>query len=138
MGVQSFMTPGNKAGATVNVFGTGFAAYPTGGEVSIIASAVAGQGHRRSDSERAIGICIDYARDNNLFRSAGSVVVYTALDGGKVGIVEEAVIANVPAEAYGIAIAGAVRDGGDTNIIENAHRQLIDVLRETDQLSVEP
>lgn len=138
MGIQADMVPGNKPSAVISAFIVGAANYPAPEQVSIIASPVAGQGHRRADAERAIDLCINYARDNNLFTTPGSLCVVTTLDGGKDAIAEISVISDVPAEAFGLAITGTVRGGGDTNIIENAHRQLIEVLRESDQLTVEP
>ena len=134
MGVEASMTIGTKTSAVAAVVASGAAVFPAAGKVGIVSILPAADTGRIGEVQRAINHCIDYARDNNLFRSATSIAVVTTLNGGKVAVRTETLSTNVVTNDVGIMILGAVRDGGDTNIVENAHQQLLDFMNENDRL----
>ena len=84
MGVQAIRTiTGKKEDTVLTTPATALAAFPAAGEVSVVTILAVADQHRLADAERAIRICLDYARDNNLYTSAVSVSVVTTLNGGK-------------------------------------------------------
>jgi len=134
MGVQAFQFIGDKKGRTYAVVASGAALYPNFGEVSIVSILPAPDLHRSGEVQRAIMYCLEYARDNDLYTSAGSISVVTSLDGGKSAVRTEAIAANVVTNDVGIMITGSTRNDGGTNITYEAHRQLIDGSREDERL----
>ncbi len=137
MGVQSTMTIGDKKAAIAVTQSPGGAFFPTTNNISIISLAIATDEHRLGEIHRAIGYCIDYARDNNLFSNTTltDLAVITTLNGGKAAVRTELIAADVVLGEVGIMLGTAVRVRGATNITENAHRQLLDWAREAQRLA---
>ena len=136
MGAQATMAIGDKAKAfAINLAEGGLGTFPAANQVSIISLPATADAHRLADIQRAVVICLDFARDNNLFISAVSVAVLTTLNGGKVAVRTEALASAAIIDDVGILIVGSVRDGGDTNIVDNAHKQLLQFMREEGRLA---
>lgn len=134
MGVQCYMTIGDKKGSSAFPIASGGGAYPTTEEVGIISILPAADLHRLGEVQRTVMYCLEYARDNNIFISAGSIAIVTTLDAGKSGIREEGIIANVVTDEVGIMVVGSTRVDGGTLITYEAHRQLLDWMNENDRL----
>ncbi len=135
MGVECYMTVGDKKGSTAFPIASGGGAFPSIGEVGIITILPAADLHRLGEVQRAVMYCLEYARDNNTSSAAaGPLAIVTSLDGGKNGIREESVIVNVVTNDVGIIINSADRGKTQTSINYEAQRQLLDWMNENDRL----
>ena len=134
MGVQATMTIGDKRGSAATVIASGGATYPGANQVRVVTILPTADLHRSVEIHSAIRACLDYARDNNLFVASGAMAVVTSLDGKKAAIRTVGIAANVVTGDVGIMIAGSVRNQGGINITDNAHKQLLDWMREEDRL----
>lgn len=135
MGVQALMSFHNKRTVSIVTRASGTAIYPGFGVVSTVSILPAADLHRIGEVERCVMYCLEYARDNNIFVSSGSISIVTTLDGGKNGIVEIPIATNVITGHVGIMITGTVRDNGGTLITYEAHRQCLDAMREQGRLA---
>ncbi len=134
MGVQATMTIGVKAGATAQTILTGAAGFPSFNEVSIIGIPVTADLGRLADIHRTIRLVIDYVRDNKLFFGNGSTGYLTSLDEGKAGIRNISIVTQAVDGDFGLMVNGAVKNLGNRLDTENAHRQLLDWMRENQRL----
>jgi len=134
MGVQATMTIGQKAGATAQAISTGTASYPSFDEVRIIGIPATNDSGRLADIHRTIRLVIDYVRDNKLFIGAGAAGYLTSLDAGKAGIRSISIATEAVTNDFGIMVNGAVKGRGNRLDTENAHRQLLDWMRENQRL----
>ena len=136
MGVQATMTIGDKKGASFAVVASGGATYPAINQVSIVSILDGDDAERYADIERAHQICMDYAKENNLFNSAGSIAIVTTLDGGKEAVTTKNLAADVVTGDVGLMVVGSQRNKGYSNIQHEAYIQLIDAARENTRLGV--
>ncbi len=136
MGVQASMTIEQKPKAVaINLGEPGLGTFPIAGDVSIISLPAILDEHRLADIQRAVVICLDFARDNNLFTSAVSVAVLTTLNGGKNTVRTETLASAAVTGDVGLLIVGTVRAVGDTHIVDGAHKQLLQFMREEGRLA---
>ncbi len=135
MGVQSTMTIGDKQGSAAVTVASGAATFPSTFQVRIVSILPAADLHRLADIQRAVQICIDYARDNNLYTGGASIYVVTTLSGGKVAIRTGAVASAVVTNDVGIMVNNFESAKGARNIMDNAHKQLLDWMNEQDRLA---
>ncbi len=136
MGVQAIMTIGDKKGSVVNTVATAAAVFPSTFEVSIVSILPTADLHRLADIQRAVKLCIDYARDNNLYGGGSQLYVVTTLNGGKAAIRSNNVANEVVTNDVGIMLNTFEIAKGSRNIMDNAHRQLLDWMNEQDRLAV--
>lgn len=134
MPLQATMTIGDKTTAVAATIVSGGATYPNPNQVRIVSILPAADQHRFADIHRAVKNCLDYARDNNLFVTSGSIAIVSNLDGGKSSIRQESIAANIVTGDVGIMVLGSVRNRGSINITENAHIQLLNWMNENDRL----
>ncbi len=135
MSVQAIMSIHDKRSASAASVASGEALYPASSEVSIVSMPAVADEHRLADIQRAVEICIDFARDTNQFGSSGSTSIVTSLNGGKAAIRVELIATNVVTGDIGIMITGSVRNKGSRNITEEAHKQLLDWMNENGRLA---
>lgn len=135
MGVQATMKIGDKVDALAVSILSGEATYPGTDEVRIITILAAADEHRLADIQRAVMLCIDYARDNNIYTSSGSIAIVTNLNSGKAGVRREGIATNVVTGDVGLMVGGTVRNKGGRNITDDAHKQLLDWMNEQNRLA---
>lgn len=136
MGVQAIRAvTGQKSSVVFTAPATALAAFPAAGECSVVTMLGSGDVHRLGEIQRRIEDCINYARDNNLFTSAISIAVVVKLNESRPSIRVETLIANVVTGDVGIAIVGSERTKGSRNILENAHKQVLDWMNEENRLA---
>lgn len=111
------------------------AVFPGADECSVVTMLAAADTHRLGEIQRQVENCINFARDEDLFDSAGSVCVLVKLDEPKASIRTEALAASVVTGDVGIMIVGSERAKGSRNILENAHKQVLDFMNEQDRLA---
>lgn len=126
MGIQATMPISGKKNATVATIISGGATYPPVGNVRIVSLA---EDHRAMETREGIIDCINYARDNDLHTSAGSVAIVVDINGRR-QIQVVAIASNVVDGQVGIMLVGQERSKGKTMILDNAHRQLLDWVSE--------
>jgi hypothetical protein len=137
MGVQAIRAiAGKKSSTVITTPLTAAAVFPAANECSIVTMLGAGDVHRIGEVQRRVRDCINYARDYDLFTSATSIAVVVKLDEAKAAIRTETLVANIVTGDVGIAIVGSERAKGSRNILENAHRQVLDWMNEQDRLAV--
>jgi len=134
MGVQATMIIGDKKASAAATVASGAATFPITNQVSVVSILPAADSHRLADIERAVEICIDYMRDNNLYGGASPLYVVTTLDGGRNTVRTNNVATEVVTNDVGIMINNFERAKGSRNIIDNAHKQLLDWMRENERL----
>ncbi len=119
--------------------GTGGAFYPPAGQVAIVTLLSPLNYHRVGEIYRAIKICLDAARDNNFYfadiTSSADAYVITTLDGGKDNLRIGTAPTDLITEDVGIMFAAATRAIGANNIMDNAHLQLLEWMRENGRLA---
>jgi len=131
MGIQATMFIGDKQGATSVATDTAAVVFPPLEAVSIAVILAPADNHRLLEVYNRVRKLLDYARDNNLFVGAGAIAIITSLS----GIYRtEAIASNVVTGDIAIMIQGAIKNRGYTNIIDAAHRQLLNAMREEGSL----
>lgn len=134
MGVQATMTIGDKKGSVAVPVASGAATFPSTFQVRVVSILQASDSHRLADIQRAVVICIEYARDNNLYVGTSPMYVITTLDGGKSTIKFNNVASEIVTDNVGIMINNFEIQKGSRNIMDNAHQQLLDWMRENQRL----
>ncbi len=134
MGIQATMTIVDKETSIAATVASGAATFPFTDQISIVSILPTADLHRLADVQRAVEICIDYARDNNLYVGTSQIYVVTTLDGGRNAVRTNNVATEVVTNDVGIMINNFEIQKGSRNIMDNAHKQLLDWMNENDRL----
>lgn len=136
MGVEATMTIGDKANAIAVPVLSGAATFPQINEVRIVTMVGILDQYRLAEVQRAVIACIDFFRDGNYGGfGASSMGIITSLANPKGSVRADPVANNIVDDDIGLMLAGSTISSGSTNIIENAHRQLLAFMNENQQLT---
>ncbi len=131
MGTQAFMNiEGKRAASSVDT-PSGTASYPNAGEVSIIFMATPlNEQHRELEMYNGIVRCLNFLRDENKFTSTGANITVMIPIGGAQSQIVQTAISGVVDGNVAVALNGTVRGSGNLLSIDEAHKQLLDRVRE--------
>ncbi len=131
MGTQAFMNIEGKQTASASDTSSGTATYPNAGEVSIIFMATPlNEQHRELEMYNGIVHCLNYLRDTNKFTGIGANITAMIPIGGAQSQVVQTAISGVVNGNVAVALNGTVRGSGNLLSIDEAHKQLLDWVRE--------
>ncbi len=132
MGVQAFMSIEAAPAFSIATIATGTANYPAAGSVSIVTILPAGDIHRYVEVFDVVRKLITYARDENIYVGAGSVAIVSSIDGT---IRVESIAANIVTGDIALMIVGSEKAKGSRNILDIAHRDLLNYMNENARLT---
>lgn len=138
MGVQAIRSvEGTKLSTIFTAPASGAAVFPGADQCSVVTMLAAADTHRLGETQRRIEDCINFARDNDLFKpGSADIAVVVKLNETRADIRTEGDPLNVVTGDVGIMMAGTEVSKGSRNILENAHKQVLDWMNEQDRLAV--